>query len=125
MTARLLTIALSLLAATHAAAQTTRVNVVTTPECVASNGYISAIVDPGIGSYITGEPGAVFPRLATNEAPSRLITVLNGRVNSVGHLYWNYYNNDGGFLSRYYARVYSANPTNGYLPPANSAPIEF
>jgi len=122
MTARLLTIALALLAAAHAAAQTTRVNVVTTPGCVESNGYISALVTPGTGE-IVGEPGAVFARIGSNEVPSKIVTVLNGRVNPGGNVNWSYYAQHSDHLSRFYLRIYSANTNSGYL--ANGPYIEF
>ena len=84
-----------------------------TAEAVELNGYISTIVYPGGGQFIVGEAGAVFPQLETNTAPSKIVTVLGGRVNGQGNVDWNIY------LDNFYARVYSANTTTGYLGGAN------
>jgi hypothetical protein len=84
-----------------------------TPAAVDRKGAITAIVFPDLTPL--GEPGVILPRLGLHEFPDSIFTVLSGRPNQYGHVYWDEY------LDDFHVRIYSADPATGYL--AGAPPV--
>ena len=84
-----------------------------TPAAVDHKGSITAIIYPD--DTVLGEPGIVVNKLSENEFPSKLFTILAGRPNQFGDVYWD------GYLDSFYLHIYSADPITGYL--SGAAPL--